>query len=376
MSLADTSSTFNKTPYLRRSALVGLALAVVLVVALAAGLRFGMLLLIGLGFGIALEGLRFGFAGPWRALILRREVTGVLAQLLAIGIVAVVAIPLLSAQDGVLVGAHAPIGWAMLGGAFVFGIAMQVVLGCGSGTLVNAGSGNPVGLLALPFFAIGSFAGAFHLIWWTDLGTVQPLVLSGATGLGVTLALLAALALVLLFIAAPGSRRLPARLFLAACAIALLAIGNLVIAGQPWGVVYGLGLWAAKGAVAMGADLSGSAFWMADANALRLGQSVFTDVTSLTNIGIIGGAAIVAVWRVGGLSAQLPRLPARAWVAVIAAGFLMGYSSRLAFGCNVGAFFSGISTGSLHGWAWFVMAFLGAMIGVRLRPALGLEQKP
>jgi hypothetical protein len=376
MSLADTSATFNKTPYLRRSALVGLAFAVVLVVALAAGLRFGMLLLIGLGFGIVLEGFRFGFAGPWRALILRREVTGVLAQLLAIGIVAVVAIPLLSAQDGVLVGAHAPIGWAMLGGAFVFGIAMQVVLGCGSGTLVNAGSGNPVGLLALPFFAIGSFAGAFHLIWWTDLGTLQPLVLSGATGLGVTLALLAALALVLLFIAAPGSRRLPARLWLAACAIALLAIGNLVIAGQPWGVVYGLGLWAAKGAVAMGADLSGSAFWMADANALRLGQSIFTDVTSLTNIGIIAGAAIVAVWRVGGLSAQLPRLPARAWVAVIAAGFLMGYSSRLAFGCNVGAFFSGISTGSLHGWAWLVMAFLGAMIGVRLRPALGLEPKP
>jgi hypothetical protein len=376
MSLADTSSTFSKKPYLRRGALVGLAFAVVLVVALAAGLRFSMLLLIGLGFGIALEGFWFGFAGPWRALILRREVTGVLAQLLAIGIVAVVAIPLLSAQDGVLVGAHAPIGWAMLGGAFVFGIAMQVVLGCGSGTLVNAGSGNPVGLLALPFFAIGSFAGAFHLIWWTELGTLQPLVLSGATGLGVTLALLAALALVLLFIAAPGSRKLPARLWLAACAVALLAIGNLVIAGQPWGVVYGLGLWAAKGAVAMGADLSGSAFWMADANALRLGQSIFTDVTSLTNIGIIAGAAIVAVWRVGGLSAQLPRLPARAWVAVIAAGFLMGYSSRLAFGCNVGAFFSGISTGSLHGWAWFLMAFLGAMIGVRLRPALGLEPKP
>jgi uncharacterized membrane protein YedE/YeeE len=376
MSLADTSSTFSKKPYLRRGALVGLAFAVVLVVALAAGLRFSMLLLIGLGFGIALEGFRVGFAGPWRALILRREVTGVLAQLLAIGIVAVVAIPLLSAQDGVLVGAHAPIGWAMLGGAFVFGIAMQVVLGCGSGTLVNAGSGNPVGLLALPFFAIGSFAGAFHLIWWTELGTLQPLVLSGATGLGVTLALLAALALMLLFIAAPGSRKLPARLWLAACAVALLAIGNLVIAGQPWGVVYGLGLWAAKGAVAMGADLSGSAFWMADANALRLGQSIFTDVTSLTNIGIIAGAAIVAVWRVGGLSAQLPRLPARAWVAVIAAGFLMGYSSRLAFGCNVGAFFSGISTGSLHGWAWFLMAFLGAMIGVRLRPALGLEPKP
>lgn len=375
MSLADTDLTIAKKPYLRRATLVGLALVVVSVVALSAGLRFGLLLLIGLGFGIALEGLRFGFAGPWRALILRREVAGVLAQLLAIGIVAVVAIPLLSAQDGILVGAHAPVGWAMLGGAFVFGIAMQVVMGCGSGTLVNAGSGNPVGLLALPFFAIGSFAGAFHLIWWTELGTLEPVVLSGSSGLGVTLALLAAVAVVLLIIAAPGSRRLPARLWLAAFTIALLAIGNLVVAGQPWGVVYGLGLWAAKGAVAAGADLSGSAFWAADSNALRLGESIFTDVTSLTNIGIIGGACLVAVWRVGGLSASLPRLPARAWVAVIVAGFLMGYSSRLAFGCNVGAFFSGISTGSLHGWAWFVMAFLGAMIGVRLRPALGLEAR-
>ena len=57
------------------------------------------------------------------------------------------------------------------------------------------------------------------------------------------------------------------------------------------------------------------------------------------------------------------------------AGLLLGYSSRLAFGCNVGAFFSGISTGSLHGWAWFAMAFAGSMIGVRLRPALGLEAR-
>ena len=375
MSFAQAQPTIEKTPYLRRTALVGLAAALVMAVAVAAGVRFGMLLLIGLGFGIALEGLRFGFAGPWRALILRREVAGVLAQLLAIGIVALVAIPLLSAQDGVLIGAHAPVGWAMLGGAFVFGIAMQVVLGCGSGTLVNAGSGNPVGLLALPFFAIGSFAGAFHLFWWTNLGTLAPVVLSGTSGLGVTLALLAAVAVVLLIIAAPGSRRLPGRLWLAAIAVAVLAIGNLVVAGQPWGVVYGLGLWAAKGAVAVGADLSGSGFWSADANALRLGESIFTDVTSLTNIGIIGGAGLVAVWRVGGLSAQLPRLPKRAWVAVIIAGFLMGYSSRLAFGCNVGAFFSGISTGSLHGWAWFVMAFLGAVVGVRLRPALGLEAR-
>ena len=42
------------------------------------------------------------------------------------------AIPLIAAHPGELSGAAAPIGWAMLGGAFVFGVAMQVVLGCAS----------------------------------------------------------------------------------------------------------------------------------------------------------------------------------------------------------------------------------------------------
>ena len=77
-----------------------------------------------------------------------------LAQILAIALTALVAMPLIAANPGELSGAAAPIGWAMLGGAFVFGAAMQVVLGCGSGTLVNAGSGNAVAVVALPFFAL------------------------------------------------------------------------------------------------------------------------------------------------------------------------------------------------------------------------------
>ena len=47
----------------------------------------------------------------------------------------------------------------------------------------------------------------------------------------------------------------------------------------------------------------------------------------------------------------------------------------LDFGCNVGAFFSGISTGSLHGWVWFAAAFAGSVLGVRLRSILGFEAK-
>lgn len=263
----------------------------------------------------------------------------------------------------------------MLGGAFVFGAAMQVVLGCGSGTLVNAGSGNPISLLALPFFAIGSFFGAYGMVWWTTLGALPILVLKGTSGLVVTLIGLAMVAGVLLLLAKPGTRRMPRRLLIAAVAIAALAVANLVVSGQPWGVVYGLGLWTAKVGVSLGADLSGSAFWSAPGAVARLNDSILTDITSLTNIGIIAGAFGVAAWRRGGLEQGIPRLPARAWVATVVAGLLLGYSSRIAFGCNVGAFFSGISTGSLHGWAWFVMAFLGAFVGIWLRPRLGLEAR-
>jgi len=359
--------------YWQRGLLLVAVLTLVLAVSILAGVRYGLMLMIGLGFGLALEGLRFGFAGPWRAMILRRDPSGILAQLLCIGLVSIVAIPLIDMRGGELIGAQASIGWAMVGGAFVFGMAMQVVLGCGSGTLVNAGSGNPIGLLALPFFAFGSFAGAYHLIEWTELGSLPMIRLTGWSGVAITLMALAGVAIIFLRQSAPENRKISRRYLLAAIIIATLAILNLVVAGQPWGVVYGLGLWVAKGATAAGADLSTSPFWAASATQERVTASLLTDYTSLTNIGIMTGAFLVASWRTDGLSQKLPQLPLRAWMAVIVCGFLLGYSSRLAFGCNVGAFFSGISTGSLHGWAWFIAAFAGSIYGVRLRPMLGLE---
>ena len=357
-----------------RAMMLAFVAALVFAVALLAGPRSGLVLLIGLGFGLTLEGFNFGFTGPWRGMILERDASGLLAQLLAIAIIACAALPLLAANGAELKGAHAPIGLAMIGGAFVFGAAMQIVLGCGSGTLVNAGSGNAIGAVALPFFAIGSFAGAYHLSWWTALGSLPVVALEGAGGLGITLLGLAGIAALALMLGRRGSHRLPARYWGALLALAALGILHLVVAGQPWGVVYGLGLWVAKGVVAVGGDLSGSVFWSAPGNAARVEASLLTDITSLTDLGLIGGAALVAWWRAG-LGSPVGILPARAWVAVIVAGLVLGYSSRLAFGCNIGAFFSGIATGSAHGWVWFVAAFAGSWAGIRLRPRLGLEAR-
>jgi hypothetical protein len=51
----------------------------------------------------------------------------------------------------------------------------------------------------------------------------------------------------------------------------------------------------------------------------------------------------------------------------------MGYGARLSFGCNIGALFSGIASGSLHGWVWFAAAFAGSFVGIALRPIFGLD---
>jgi uncharacterized protein len=54
-------------------------------------------------------------------------------------------------------------------------------------------------------------------------------------------------------------------------------------------------------------------------------------------------------------------------------GVLLGYGARLAYGCNIGAYFSGIASSSLHGWLWFAAALAGSVVGTRLRPLFGLS---
>ena len=349
-----------------------IALLLALSLAVYAGLRQGLLLLIGLGFGATLEGLRFGFTGPWRQVILQGDTRGLRAQLLAIALTALISLPLLAQAPEELIGAAGPIGVSMILGAFLFGGAMQVVLGCGSGTLVNAGSGNLMGLWALPFFIAGSFLGTLHLPKWEQLGTHAPVVLSQAFGpVAATLCTVAVLLLLIgicWYRAAPHERALPPRLWWAAGLLAVFAGLNLLVAGQPWGVVYGLGLWGAKVVTWAGGDLSTFAFWGASGNAERLTSSLLLDVTSVTNLGLLLGAALAAYGK-GTWSAPVTMLPRFWWIGAGAAG-LMGYASRLAYGCNVGAFFSGIASGSLHGWVWLIAAFAGSWVGVRVRTRL------
>lgn len=340
------------------------------------GLRQGFLFVIGIGLGAVLAGVSFGFTTGWRAWIRDRDPTGFLAQFLTIGLAMVVSIPLIASHEE-LSGAIAPLSVSLLIGAFVFGAAMQIADGCGSGTLYKAGLGNGFSLAVLPGFVFGSFLGAAHLDAWLALGSLPPVSLPETVGAGPALLLqLGAFALIGLYLWKKRGPRTDTRwqgraVYLGAIALAFFAVLNLLVAGQPWGVVYGLGLWGAKIVSWLGVDLTANAFWGREAQQAHIQSSLLTDVTSITNLGLLVGALIAA--NVRGRACPETRATPKQWLAAVVAGLLLGYSSRLAFGCNVGAYFSGISTGSVHGWVWFAMAFAGSIAGVRVRERLGLK---
>jgi len=377
---------------------VAAALALLSVAMVALAIRFGgrqaALLGLGVALGLVLYHALFGFAGSWRALVRDRRGAGLRAQMAMLALATVLFLPALDAGSlfgRPVSGALAPAGLSVLVGAFLFGVGMQFGGGCASGTLYTVGGGNTKMLATLVGFLAGSVLGTLHLPWWLalpSLGTVsllRALTLPGA--LALQLAAFAAIALASVGLERRrhgglahgpdpderGWRRLlqgPWPLLAGGLALALLNFAVLAVAGHPWSVSFGYALWGAKLAQAGGLDVAGWAFWTWPYPAKALAGSVFAEDTSLTNFGILLGAFLAA--GLAGRFAPDWRVAPRAAMVALFGGILMGYGARLAFGCNIGALFSGIASASLHGWLWLAAALAGTVIGVPLaRRALG-----
>lgn len=379
----------------RRTLGISGAISVTLLVYLANvyGWRQGALFLVGLAAGVFLYHAAFGFTSAWREVVTTGRSAGLRAQMVMLGVTVLIFTPLISFGEigGIsLRGSVAPINLGVVCGAFLFGLGMQLGGGCASGTLYTAGGGNVRMLVTLASFILGSVLGTWQWSLWQDVPGVAPFSLSQNYGVIPAILLSFALfALVWFASAAYERRRLgsiqnywktenprswlrgPWPVIAGALALAGVNIATLLLAGRPWGVTSAFALWGGKIANSLSIDVTAWAYWQRPGPLASLDQSIFTDITSVMNIGIMLGALFAA-----GLATKFSpsfKLPMRSILASILGGLLLGYGARIAFGCNIGAYFGGISSTSMHGWLWFVAAFAGSTLGTRVRPYFGLS---
>ncbi|AOB31860.1 hypothetical protein AKI39_15845 [Bordetella sp. H567] len=361
------------------------------------GWRQAALWITGALLGVTLYHASFGFTQAWRVFVSDRRAAGLRGQMLMLAVGVVLFFPILA--QGTLFGQPvaglvSPAGGSVLLGAFLFGVGMQLGGGCASGTLFAVGGGNTRMLVTLLFFVVGSVLGTYTFPWWSALPAIKPTSFVLAWGpLPAILSNLAVFALIA-WIATRMERRRHGRivsfasrtdrpaslwrgpwpLIWGGVALVGLNLVTLALAGRPWGITSAFALWGAKAYDAMGGDVAGWAYWVKQSKSLA--APLREDVSTVMDIGLMLGALVAAC--AAGKFAPVWKVPARSLAGAVAGGLLLGFGARMAYGCNIGAYFSGILSGSLHAWLWLPAAFAGSALGVQLRPIFGLavEKSP
>lgn len=346
--------------------------------------------LTGTGLGITLMHSAFGFTGGWRAFIRSRHSGAIRAQILLLIFSSILFFPLVA---NIFPGLNSqaalgPVGISVLVGAFLFGIGMQLGGGCGSGTLFTVGQGQTDMLITICFFIVGATLGSSHLSWWLSLPNMGKVSLISELGWMPALVMqLAVLVLLYRLVSNMEKKRHqsledfsakqkresfldqlifgPWPIWWGVIGLTIFGFLTLLMAGYPWSITFAFGLWGTKIWSALGGDISSWSYWSSGYPAIALNQSVLADITSVMNFGIIFGAMLAAA--LAGKYAPSGKLKSKRVITAVVGGLLLGYGARLAFGCNIGALLGGIASGSLHGWLWLVMAFLGGVVGVKVR---------
>ena len=354
----------------------------------------------GLAFGIVLQRSRFGFAGPLRSLLEKRDARGALAVLAALAAGSLGYLVVFGAQvpdpGAGFVPESAFIGrvgvHTLAGGAF-FGAGMMLARGCIGGSFLALGEGSTSAATALVGAVLGLGLGeaAWNRAWvaWiADAPAVWlPRDLGYAGALFVQLGALAALAGWLARRASPTtaaqsgvgpadmapalpveSARLARRAFVERWPAALggLLVGVLAtlvyFRGSPLGVTAELARWALVSGRALGllpARLEGME---------TLAGCGPRDGGSISDNGLFVAGLVVGAACAAAAAGELRWRSARAGAHALAliGGIAMGFGALLASGCTIGALLSGVMAFSLHGWVFALGLVAGAWATLRL----------
>lgn len=352
---------------------------------------------LGCGIGWILVRGRFSFTAPFRQLIEERDPRGfrVIASLLVLLILGSAALLLLAEPLGLSLRlSRAPITLSLVIGAFLFGIGMQAAGRCGSGTLASAARLDASFLVALTGLVVGVFSGSLHRPLWDQALPLRlpPIQLLDQWPLGLAVAVqLAALGLVLLILNVlcgwtPGraggvaaASRHPRTFGPAVLALSLALLLLLVVSGEPWKVLWGLGLTGAHVARGLGWDPASSSFWASPERQSLLASpwNWLNHEAVVVDLAVIFGAMAASLWTTpSGPRARPSFRLTPDLLRTGLGGWLMGYGGFLAYGCNISSFVGGVMSFSLHAWVWLAAALAGSALWLRLVPRSSSKQSP
>ena len=146
--------------------------------------------------------------------------------------------------------------------------------------------------------------------------------------------------------------------------LSVFQIVTFATTGNPWGVSGIFANWGAWLYQLVGGNVDTWYYFSAPARQATLEAGFLAHAGSWRNLGIIVGALFAALMSSGFKFKKIKSF--RQVVAATIGGLFMGYGARIAFGCNIGALFSGIASLSVAGWVFAIFIFLGAIVGSKL----------
>ncbi len=146
--------------------------------------------------------------------------------------------------------------------------------------------------------------------------------------------------------------------------LSLFQIVTFSTTGNPWGVSGVFANWGAWLFELVGGSVDKWFYFSSPGAQATLDAGFLNDPGTWRNLGIIAGALFAAMMASGFKIKKIKSY--RQVIAAALGGLLMGYGARIAFGCNIGALFSGIASLSLSGWVFAAFMFVGAIVGSKL----------
>lgn len=348
-------------------------------------------LILGAAFGFVLQRNRFCFYCNFRDFLERRDPNGLIAIVIALAVGAIgytlifgVWLPSPTAPRLPPTAHIGPVSLVLFGASFVFGIGMAISGSCLSAHFYRLGEGSPVA----PFAIIGALAGfglgfaTWNSIYLAAVSGAQalwlPHTLGYAGALGLTLAVLAALAALILYFSRPNPQQAPApltlreavaRIFLRRWPASVAGIAVGVISFAAYFRIAPLGVTAELGSIArtVGTNAGLTPETLFGLDTFR-GCATIIKEALLSNNGLFVLGLIGAAWASALVSNQFtPRLPTlRDAGRGLVGGLLLGWGAMTALGCTVGVLLSGIHAGAVSGWVFLFACAAGAAVALPL----------